>query len=307
MRIIFVGTTGFGIPTLELLTTHYQLLAVITQPDRPVGRKKILSSSPVKVWAQKNNVAIEQPERIKELELRIKDLSPDLLLVAAYGQIIPRSILEIPKFGSVNIHASLLPKFRGATPIQEAILKGETQTGITIIKMDEKLDHGPIIAQQTLTINDSDNYSSLHDRLSQTAAKLVVNTLPDWFAQKINPTMQDEAAATYSSTGLLDYSLGRIDWTQNAEINNRKIRALNPEPGTWTTLDGINVKILESDVVPDTRVELPGKIYIDGSKMLVKCADGSLWIKKIQPEGKKPMSGTDFINGLKKSENKIFV
>ncbi|MBI4049305.1 MAG: methionyl-tRNA formyltransferase [Candidatus Doudnabacteria bacterium] len=306
MKIIFIGTTKFGIPTLEILNTKYQILAVITQPDQPVGRKKTITPPPIKVWAQKNGIPVLQPEKLSDTRNQITDIMPDLLLVAAYGQLIPKEILDIPKYGSINVHGSLLPKYRGASPTQTAILNGDKTTGITLFLMDEKLDHGPVIAQQTLTIDDHTSYLSLYKRLSETSAGLVSKTLPQWFAGQIKPIPQDENQASY--TKIFSWQDGRIDWTKKASEIEKKILSLNPEPGTWTTYINKSVKILEVIELRDQNpTGLAGKISQRNKQMIVQCKTCSLIIVKLQPEGKKPMPGADFLNGLKDKQNAIFI
>lgn len=304
MKIIFAGTTEFGIPTLEKLKAQHELVLVITQPDKPFGRKQTLTPPPIKVWAQKHDIPFLQPVKITEIIEELKTSKPDLLLVAAYGQIIPKAVLDIPKFGSINIHGSLLPKYRGASPIQAAIINGDNETGITLILMDEKMDHGPVIAKQVVRLNGNETYSELYGRLSLAAADLASNTLPDWFGGKIKPAEQIHSYTTH--TKLLDLSDGKIDWTTPAKEIGQKIRALNPEPGTWTTLDGKIVKILSASTLNEAKIELPGKIYNRSGELAVKCIDGSLIIETLQPEGKTAMSGKDFLNGLK-SGNKLFL
>ena len=305
MRIIFAGTSQFGIPTLEkLLSLNYQLATVVTQPDKPVGRKQVLTPSPIKVWALKHNIPVEQPEKIGQLQTQISDLKPDLLLVAAYGQIIPKAILDLPRFGSINIHGSLLPKYRGASPIQSAILNGDKETGITLIKMDEQMDHGPIIAKEVLRLSGIETFPELYEKLSHVSAELVSKALPEWFSGRVKAAEQIHTHATY--TKLLKRDDGRLDWSSNAREIDQKIRALNPEPGTYTTLDGKTVKILAAETLNESKIELPGKIYNRSGELAVKCLDGSILIKELQPEGKKPMSGKDFLNGLKLG-NKLFI
>ena len=305
MRIIFAGTSQFGIPTLEkLLSLNYQLATVVTQPDKPVGRKQVLTPSPIKVWALKHNIPVEQPEKIGQLQTQISDLKPDLLLVAAYGQIIPKAILDLPRFGSINIHGSLLPKYRGASPIQSAILNGDKETGITLIKMDEQMDHGPIIAKEVLRLSGIETFPELYEKLSHVSAELVSKALPEWFSGRVKAAEQIHTHATY--TKLLKRDDGRLDWSSNAREIDQKIRALNPEPGTYTTLDGKTVKILAAEILNESKIELPGKIYNRSGELAVKCLDGSILIKELQPEGKKPMSGKDFLNGLKLG-NKLFI
>ncbi len=305
MKIIFAGTSEFGIPTLEKLKAHYELVLVITQPDKPAGRDKKLTPPPIKLWAQKNNIRVEQPEKISSLKSTIANLEPDLLLVAAYGQIIPGEILDLPKFGSINIHGSLLPQYRGASPIQFAILHGNQETGITLIKMDEKMDHGPILAREKVYLTGKEKFSELYKSLAQVSADLVEKTLPDWFAGKIIPEEQVHQEATF--TKMLNRQDGKINWAQPAALIDQQIRALNPEPGTWTELKGKVIKILETEILSDHKIELPGKIYNHNGEAAVKCLDNGLILKKVKPEGKNEISGKDFLNGLQGLHDKLFL
>ncbi len=275
-KIIFIGTSSFAITTLEeLIENNYEILAVITAPDKPVGRKQEVIPSPVKEIALKYNLLILQPKKIAEIEKKIHELKPDLILVSSYGQMIPKSILDIPKKKSLNLHPSLLPKYRGASPIQTAILNGEKTTGITIMKIDEKMDHGPIIAQQETDIKPDDTYESLESRLSEEITKLLIEILPRYFKNKIKPKIQDEDNATY--TKILTRDDGRIDLKENVQKIERKVRAFYPWPGTWTEINNQRIKILK-----------------------VKIKDGFLFLELIQPAGKKPMTGEEFFRGHKK-------
>lgn len=308
MKTIFAGTTDFGIPTLEMLKRDFGLALVITQPDRPVGRKQELAPPPVKVWARANGIPCIQPERISDAEKEIQASGADVMVVAAYGQIIPQGVLSRPANGCVNLHTSLLPKYRGASPIQNAIMNGDPETGVTVMVMDEKMDHGPVLAQLKVPILDSDDFTSLHAKLAEDAAVLLAGTLPEFLAGRVTPQEQDHTAATIVNTIKRDDA--RLDWTRNAREIFNMTRALNPEPGTWTTLGKKSVKILKTEETKDAPVDLPGKIYGGGESgrdCLVKCGDYSLKLLTVQPEGKKPMSGTDFLNGLKGLETKIFV
>lgn len=304
-KIIFVGTTDFGVPALEYLKQNHDLLFVITQTDKPAGRKKILTSPAVKNWAESNGVKVLQPLKIEDEIESIKSASPDVLIVGAYGQIIPNAVLDIPSKGSLNLHTSLLPKYRGASPIQNAIMNGDKETGITIIKLDEKMDHGPIISQATIPIENSDTYPTLHAKLAVLAAKLLSEILPQWIDGKISPQEQSHAEATFVK--MIKRDDARLDWTQPARSIVQKIKALNPEPGTWTTLDKKSVKILSVEEVHTGRIDLPGKIYSENKDCLVKCGDYSIKLLLVQPEGKNPISGTDYINGLKNLETKVLV
>jgi methionyl-tRNA formyltransferase len=304
-KIIFAGTTEFGLPALEMLRQNFDLVAIITQPDKPAGKKQVITPPPVKDWALKNNIPVMQPVKIADAAADIKNLEPAVMVVAAYGQIIPKNILELPKRGSINLHGSILPKYRGASPIQTAILNDEKETGVTIMQMDEKMDHGPIISSITVPINNTDDYSSLHQKLADAGAKILAETLPKWLDGSIVGQAQIHQEATFAK--LLKRDDGRIDWTTPARQIFQQIKALNPEPGTWTTLDKKSVKILKAEELRNGRIDLPGKIYADGKDCLVKCGDYSLKLLMVQPEGKKPMTGHDFINGLKKLETKVFV
>src|SRR3989344_1937655 len=211
MKIIFVGTTVFGIPTLEKLKADHQLVLVITQPDMPTGRKRVLTPPPIKVWSHKNNIPLSQPVKILDCQEEITKNNPDLILVAAYGQIIPKAILDIPKFGSINIHGSLLPKYRGASPIQSAIQNGDKETGITLIKMDEKMDHGPIISKERVAIDNYDDFEKLYKKLSNVASDLTAKTLPDYISGKVRPAEQVHTIATFCK--MINRADARIDWT----------------------------------------------------------------------------------------------
>jgi methionyl-tRNA formyltransferase len=281
IKIIFIGTPEFGAIILEeLVKNNYQPILVITNPDKLAGRKQVLTSPPVRLAAQKYKIPIEQPERIKNLELRIKNLKPDLVICAAYGQIISKEILEIPKYGCFNIHPSLLPKYRGPSPIQTAILNGDKKTGVTIMLMDEKMDHGPILAKRELKITNPKSeitYQELHDKLAEIGAKLLIKTIPDWINGKIKPQTQNEKKATY--TKIIKKEDGKIDWKKPAQEIERQIRALNPWPGTFTFIKKrgkkIRIKICQAELSKNNQ----------------------LIIKKLQPESKKPMSFEDFKKG----------
>ena len=272
-KIIFIGTSEFAVPALEkLIKNNYTLLAVVTALDKPVGRKQEITPPPVKKAALKYKLPILQPERISNIKSEISNLKPDLIIVAAYGQIIPKNILEIPKLGCLNLHPSLLPKYRGPSPIQTAIFNGEQETGITIMKMDEKIDHGPIIAQKKIILSDRENYQTLEKKLSQLAANFLIEILPQYLQNKIKPQKQEHGQATY--TKILSRDDGKIDWNKSAPEIERMVRAFHPWPGTWTEFNGQRVKILK-----------------------VKIVDQKLILELIQPAGKKPMTGQEFFRG----------
>lgn len=279
-KIIFLGTPEFGAIILEgLVKNNYKPVLVITSPDKPVGRKQILTPSAVKIVAQKYNLPLAyQPEETKKIK-------PDLIVCAAYGQILSKEVLEIPKYGCLNVHPSLLPKYRGPSPIQTAILNNDKETGVTIFLMDEKIDHGKIVASSKYQIANNVYYQKLEKELAELAIKLLIETIPKWVNNEITPQPQDDSKATYTKT--LKKGDGRIDWKKSAEEIERQIRAFSLWPGSFTFWQGKRIKILEAEAVK-TPLE---------NKLAIKCGKGYLIIKKLQPEGKKPMSSDDFLRG----------
>lgn len=305
-RAIFFGTPEFAVPVLKSILTlpYLDLIAVVTQPDKPVGRRQALTPSPVKIVAQVNKVKILQPENIKnsQFEESLKELSPAVIILVAYGKIIPKNLLEISKFGWLNIHASLLPKFRGSSPIQTAILEGEKETGVTLMKIDSGLDTGSIISQKKLRIESDDNFQTLHDQLSQLGADLLKATLEDYLAEKLSPTPQDHTQAT--NTTLIKKEDGKIDWSKPALYIDRQIRALNPWPGTWIEWQGKRLKILEGDIL---NLDSPsGKAFLTSDKKLaIGCGKASLLISKLQLEGKKVLTASEFLRGYPEIINTV--
>lgn len=288
-KIVFIGTSQFAVPILEnLIKNKHNIIKVITAPDKPTGRQQEITPSPIKQIAFKYKLPLSQPEKIAEIKSEISAGQPDLTVLAAYGKIIPKDILEIPKFGCLNLHPSLLPKYRGPSPMQTAIFNGEQETGITIIKMDEKIDHGPIIAQKKMKISSDDSYQTLEKKLAQLAANFLIEILPQYFQNKIKPQPQDESQASY--TKILTRQDGQIDWQQSAQTIARKIRAFYPWPGTWTNFNGLRVKILKAkDVDKKQEATLPtGK--------------GFLLLELVQPAGKKSMTGQEFFRGHPKAK-----
>jgi len=279
MKYIFFGTPEFATIILEkLIKAELMPEAVICNPDKPVGRKQIITPPPVKVLAQKYGLTVYQPKDKTELLEIIKKLQPDVAVVAAFGMLFPKEILDIPKYGFINIHPSLLPKYRGATPIQTAILNGDEETGVSLFLIDEEMDKGKIIANSKLQIANSDNYESLMRKLAELGADLLIKTLPDFVAGKITPLPQDESQATYTKKfktedAFVDLAAlhlamqgePRPDGREKAIEIDRKIRALNPEPGTWTLKDDKRMKILEAILTPDSKLKLK-KIQFEGKK-----------------------------------------
>ena len=301
---VFFGTSQFAIPVLETLKQNGLIPAlVVSTPDKPSGRGLKPVSSPVKIWAEKNKISVVQQENLKTPAFlqKLADTKCRLVLVASYGKIIPKNILEIPKKGSLNIHPSLLPKWRGADPIRAAILAGDKKTGTTIMLMDEKMDHGPIIAQQELDIKNPElAYLELEKTLAELGGKLLVEVIPKWLAGKITPKEQNHELATF--TKKIKKEDGHLNWNESAEIIDRKIRALNPWPGTYSFWNGKRIKILEGFSEPGSATEpgsdcLAGKVLKHNSGLAINCASGIILIKKIQLEGKKSQDAKDFLNG----------
>lgn len=305
VKTIFFGTPDFAVPILNSLIKETNLIAVVTQPDKKVGRKQILLPSPIKKIAIKNNIKVLQPNKLKDQKFtnQIKDFNPDLIIVAAYGKIIPKKILDIPKFKCINIHASLLPKYRGASPIQTAILNDEKETGITLILMNEKMDEGAIIAQATEKIYNNDTSETLHNRLSQLGAKLLIEILPKYLDKKITPKTQDHSLTTYAK--IIKKEDGKINWQQEATKIDCQIRAFTPWPSAFTFIDQQRFKILEAKVINSDPKKQTGTIFVIDKKIAIACQNSYLLIEKWQPEGKKPISTKDYLLGHKDIINKI--
>ncbi|KQL54681.1 methionyl-tRNA formyltransferase [Heyndrickxia shackletonii] len=309
-KIIFMGTPDFSVPVLDrLVSDGYDVTAVVTQPDRPVGRKRVLTPPPVKVAALKHNIPVYQPEKIKdpeELE-KILALKPDLIVTAAFGQILPKKLLDAPEFGCINVHASLLPELRGGAPIHYAILQGKEKTGITIMYMVEKLDAGDIISQVEVPITDNDNVGSLHEKLSKAGAVLLSETLPRLLKREIHPIKQDEALATFASN--IKREQEKIDWSRNGEEIYNHIRGLHPWPVAYTLLDGEVLKIWWGEKVSMKETCHPGTIVDILKDGIVVSTGNSTAIKitELQPSGKKKMPAVQFLNGVDKDtlEGKI--
>jgi len=305
IKIIFMGTPKFAVSSLNALFKNgYNILAVITAKDKPVGREKKITPPPVKKAAIKYKIPVMQPDKLSSVCSKISFLKPDLIIVCAYGKIVPKSILEIPRYGAINIHPSLLPKYRGPSPIQSAILNGEKETGITIIKMNEKMDAGPILYQSRTKIKENDNYKTIYQRLSYRSAKVLIKILPKIVNGSIQPIEQNEKEATY--TKLISKEDGKIYWHKPAKEIERQIKAFYPWPGTYTFLKIKNqlkrLKILDAYTVipsPDlVEKRKYGQVFTDDKKqMLVQTGKNCLLLEKVQLEGRKAISGKDFLKG----------
>jgi len=307
-KIIFFGTASFAVDILKGLSEKKIPLAwIISQPDRPAGRKKIPKASPVTLWAKKENLPLQQFEKLDEKALDfLKKEQPDLFLVAAYGKILPKEILAIPSFGAINVHGSLLPLHRGASPVQEVLLTGQKETGISLILMNEKMDAGPLLVQKKILIEKKDDYLSLEKKLAQLSAEILPETLVQWLDKKITPQQQNEKLATFCP--LIKKVDGEIDWGKPAEEIFNRFRAFSVWPGVysfWTKKENSRLKIslFPKNFQPDnpSSQTLPeGKVFLtEQGELAVKANPGFLEIESLQLEGKKKMKAREFLLGQK--------
>ena len=296
MRIVFIGTGEVGVPTLQgLLKSEHDVVGVVTQPDKPVGRSQQIELPPIKRIPITTNIAILQPPRIKDPHAieEIRAITPDVIVVMAYGQILPRAVLEIPKIACLNLHASLLPRWRGAAPIQAAIAAGDQETGITVMYMDEGLDTGDILLERKLDILPTDTGASLHERLAQVAPEALFESLRLLTAKSAPRIPQDNAQATYAPK--LKRDDGRIDWSEPAEVIERKIRAFNPWPGAFIKLGDRNLKVFSASLV--NRSGKPGEILRSEKELVIGAGNDALALGEVQLEGKKRMIAAEFLRG----------
>lgn len=301
-KIVFMGTPDFAVPILEGLIDKYDVVGVVSQPDKMVGRKQILTETPIKKVALSNGIKVIQPEKIKTDYQEIIDLNPDIIITCAYGQIIPKELLDYPKYKCINVHASILPKLRGGAPIHKAIIEGYHKTGITIMYMDEAMDSGDIIATSETIIEDSDNLESLHDRLSIIGRDLLLETLPSILNNTNNRVKQNIDEVTYA------YNIKReeehIDFSKTSRSVFNLIRGLDPIPGGYTLLDNEVMKVYKSYITDkNCNDKTPGEIInITKEGLEVATSDKIISITEIKPFGKKKMLVKDYINGIKKEE-----
>jgi methionyl-tRNA formyltransferase len=316
VNIIFMGTPEFAVPSLRvLLEEGYRVIAVVTQPDRPKGRKRVLTPPPVKVEAEKHGILVLQPERLRHADSvkLLRDLQPDLIVTAAYGQILPKTVLDLPAYGCINIHASLLPKYRGGAPIHHALLHGESTTGVTIMYMAEGLDTGDMISRVEEPITDSDTTGTLFEKLSLAGAELLRRTLPDLLAGSIQAVPQNEVEAVYSPNIKREDEL--IDWSRPALDIFNQIRGLNPFPGAYTKWNGDIMKIWASQKPKATESDLsqagreagsaalsgtlPGTVLQSSQEQGIEIMTGAgtIWLTEIQPPGKKALDVPQFLRG----------
>jgi methionyl-tRNA formyltransferase len=292
-QIVFMGTPDFAASILQQLIQRHEVIGIVTQPDRPAGRYRRLQMSPVKQIALSHNIPFLQPEKIRRSEAELKRWSPDVYVVAAFGQILPQTVLDIPPFGSINVHASLLPRWRGAAPIQAAIRAGDTQSGVTIMKMDAGLDTGPILSQRAIPLASDETGQSLHDKLAALGAELLIETLSDYLEGKIIPQPQSERGVTVAPQ--LTREEGNLDWSQDAASIERLIRAFTPWPGAYTHWNGQQLKIIKAHVTEGHAAQ--GEVGKLGSGFVVGTGKGLLKLEQLQLAGRKMMSAEEFGRG----------
>ncbi len=294
--MVFMGSPDFAVPALEALAAWYTLVGVVTQPDRPAGRRGTLKPPAVKTAALRLGLPIIQPERLRNPEAmtQMHAWTPELIVVAAFGQILRPDVLDLPKFGSINLHGSLLPRGRGAAPIQAAILAGDQETGITIMKMDPGVDTGPILSQRAIPISPKDTAGTLFEKLAPIGAELLLETLPRYLGGELQPQPQPVEGVTYAP--MLKKEDGLLDFTQPAASLERQVRAFNPWPGTWFEWNGAPLKVLHARIGSEKSPGVGHKLIIEGYPA-IGTGSGILILEEIQPAGKKPMPGKAFLLG----------
>lgn len=300
MRVVFMGTPDFAVKSLDaVLKAGHEVKGVITQPDRPKGRGKKMLPPPVKERALQLGLPFYQPQSVKDeafLAL-LKRLEAEVIVVAAYGRILPQSVLELPLFGCINVHGSLLPQYRGAAPIQRAILNGDKETGVTIMQMAAGMDTGDILLKKAVPIGENDTTGQLFERLAYLGGELLVDALEALAAGRLQREKQNEAEATYAP--MLSKTDEIIDWQKPAYILHNQVRGLNPTPGAYTFFNGERLKIWETQVLDDNQNRPAGNVLkVDGEGLVISCQEGALKLLTVQPAGKKIMSFKDFVNGV---------
>lgn len=302
LKIVFAGTPVFAMPSLEeIFKSNHELIAIYTQPDRKSGRGQKLQAPPVKLFAQEHNIPVYQPLNFKNTKDigELANLKPDVIIVIAYGLILPKEVLEIPKYGCINVHASILPRFRGASPIQQSILSGDSETGVTIMQMDEGMDTGDILLIEKTKIEENETAASLHDKLSRLATKPLMLVLDNLINNKIQPQKQDDTKKTYA--GKITKEDAHVDWQQDADYIARLIRAFNPWPVAWTHANDTIIKIFQAKSINEHSNQAPGNIIdISNNGIKVATGNGILLIEKLQFPCSKIITVKDFINGSRK-------
>lgn len=298
--IFFGGSAIFAVPALRELTENFEIALVVTNPAKPVGRKQESQRSMVQDRAEKMGLPIVSAEKITdEIIDKIKKIQPDFFVIVDYGKIIPQKLLDIPQYGAINVHPSPLPKYRGASPLQAAILNGDEETAFSIMLIDKQVDHGPILAQKKAEIMPDDTFGSLYRRLSDIYPNFLVETLKKYLSGKIKPVPQDDSKATF--TKILSREDGKINWSKSAEEIERMVRAYNPWPGTHFMFNGKNIKLLGASIEHNNYSDKKsGDLFLANKHLAAKCGSGVLILDQVQPEGKKPMTGEEFGRGYLK-------
>lgn len=307
MKVVYMGTPDFAVPPLEaLVNSGYEVAAVVTQPDKPKGRGKTLMPTPVKEEALKHDIPVYQPQKVRDPEFEeiLEKISPDIIVVAAFGQIIPKKILDLPKFGCINIHASLLPKYRGAAPIQQAVIDGEKESGVTIMRMGTGLDTGDMISKVVVPIETEETGGSLFDKLAEAGASLLIETLPSIEnGTAVYEKQPEESPTPYAA--MITKKMGLMDFTKSAEELERLVRGLNPWPSAYTFLNGKTLKVWKSTVERSENggKTVPGTIVaVDKEGIHVACRENNLVLREVQLEGKKRMETDAFLRGYQITE-----
>lgn len=301
VRIVFFGSPEYVVPVLDaLVKTHYEIVLVVTQPDRPMGRNRALTPTAIKTYAHKHDLLLSTPEQISDEVIdHVRSLRPTVCVLAAYGLILPEELLRIPRFGFINLHPSLLPRYRGATPVQAAILGGDAVTGISIMKMDKKMDHGPILHQETIDLSGRETAPELLTNLFSKGAHNLIATLPAYLSGKLKPEEQNHDSATF--TKLLKKQHGTIHWNKTARYIERMTRAFNPWPGAYTTWNGLSLQIISARVFNENeKHNQVGLVVEEDNKILVTTACGYLELSRVKLAGKNEMLINDFVQGAQK-------
>jgi methionyl-tRNA formyltransferase len=296
-RVVFMGSPDFSLPTLKALARSYEVIGVVTQPDRASGRGRELKAPPVKTLARQLGIPVIQPEKLRlpEAMEQLHTWHPELIVVAAFGQILKKDVLELPQFGCINVHASLLPRWRGAAPINAAILHGDEETGVTIMQMDVGLDTGPMLSKRSIPIMRDDTAGSIFDKLSRLGSDLLSETLPDYLSGKLTPTPQPEESVTYAP--MLKKEEGQLDFSRDVNEIERRIRAFNPWPSAFMDFDGALLKVHRARV--ESGEASVGQRLIYQNQPAIGARGGILILEEVQPAGKKPMNGKSFLAGAR--------
>lgn len=300
LRVVFMGTPEFSVPVLKALIEATNVVLVVTQPDKPVGRKRIMTPSPIKVVAEEAGIPVFTPDRLRKDTQPVIDADPDIIITCAFGQIVPKEILDYPGLGCINVHASLLPKYRGASPINAVIRNGEEETGITIMYMDEGIDTGHMIYSQAIPIEDTDTYGTLSEKLSVLGAETLMKVMPKIYDEENFKIPQDDEMSNY--VGLIKREDTLIDFNKTRKEVYNLIRSLNPVPLAYTIINGEDFKIIESKIGSESTGEVGVITSVNKDSFGIMTKDGEILITKIKPFGKKEMTVKDFFNGYKKED-----